>query len=297
MLHFILAVLFTVSLYLIMRSFGRYNVNALHAVVFNYLACVGMGFLLLENRAEFSNLSWSSNATLLSLALGVMYVVVFVLIGISTQKAGVTVTSLASNMSLVIPVLFGLFVFKNNNKDFTWINYLGLIAAVVALVLSTLGKKEKNTTSSPLVLLLPLLLFISSGTNNTLINYLSSTFYTPAQTPLFVLISCVGAVVVGHSLLLIRVLFQNEKIAIQSLIGGLVLGIPNFLSFYFLLKSLSDFGNSAAYVFPIYNILCMLLSAGAAWVLFKEKLQPINKLGLIVAILAIILISYQELGL
>jgi multidrug transporter EmrE-like cation transporter len=75
-----------------------------------------------------------------------------------------------------------------------------------------------------------------------------------------------------------------------------VLGVPNVLSFYFLLKALGAFGNSAAFVFPIYNILSMLASAAAAWLLFRERLSPLNRLGLALAVLAIVLISYQELG-
>ena len=72
---------------------------------------------------------------------------------------------------------------------------------------------------------------------------------------------------------------------------------PNFLSFYFLLKALGAFGNSAAFVFPIYNILTMMASAAAAWLFFREKLNPLNRVGLLLAVIAIILISYQELGL
>jgi drug/metabolite transporter (DMT)-like permease len=58
---------------------------------------------------------------------------------------------------------------------------------------------------------------------------------------------------------------------------------------------LGDFGNSAAFVFPIYNVLSMLTSALMAWVLFKETLEPLNKLGLALAVVAICLISYQEI--
>lgn len=123
------------------------------------------------------------------------------------------------------------------------------------------------------------------------------SYYQPHEITLFMVISCVGAVLVGTVLLLGRVVFQGDKVTLRSVWGGLILGVPNFLSFYFLLKALGAFGNSAAFVFPIYNILTMMASAGAAWVLFKEKLNPLNRLGLVVAIVAILLISYQELGL
>lgn len=296
MLNFLLAVVFTVSLYLIMRAFPKYKVQPFHAVFFNYYSCVLMGLLLMPNRQQYFGTNWGSTPTLLTLALGAMFVVVFALIGITTTKVGVTAASLAGNMSLVIPVLFGLFVFKNNNKDFTFLNYLGLLLALVALALSTL-KKNGNAESvkKGAVLFLPVILFLASGTNNTLINYTSSTFYQPNESSLFTAIACTGAILIGNSYLLIRVLFFGEKVQWQSVVGGLILGFPNFLSFYFLLGALSDFGNSAAFVFPIYNVLSMLTSAFMAWLLFKETLEPLNKVGLAIAVLAIFLISYQEI--
>ncbi len=301
MIYFLLSVLFTVALYLIMRAYPRYQVHSFHAIVFNYYACVATGVVLSPDLSLFKAVQWTSQATVLTLALGIMFVTAFVLIGQTTQKVSVTAASLAANMSLVIPVLFGLFVFQNANKVFTPWNYLGLALALVALALGGIQRKSTANSHLPaptlLVLALPLLTFVATGTNNTLINYLSMRYYQPQEVTVFMVISCVGAVIVGTLLLLGRVLFQKEKVSMRSVAGGLVLGIPNFLSFYFLLKALGAFGNSAAFVFPIYNILTMMASWGAAWLLFRENLTPLNRLGLGLAVVAIVLISYQELGL
>lgn len=307
MVNFILAVLFTVALYLIMRAYPRFRVNSFHAIVFNYYSCVLTGLLLTSDLTIFRQVQWNSEGTLLTLALGTLFVVAFMFIGLTAQKVSVTAASLAGNMSLVIPVLFGLFVFKNNNKDFTILNYSGLILALVALALGAIqlpkksvkveANKERSSQFTSILWLLPILTFFGSGTNNTLINYLSSTYYSAGQTTVFMIIACTGAVVVGSAVLLYKVILKGEKLEFRSVIGGLILGVPNFLSLYFLLHALSDFGNSAAYVFPIYNILSMLVSSFAAWAIYKEKLNNYNRIGLALAVVAIILISYQELGL
>ncbi|CAG4993145.1 hypothetical protein DYBT9275_01112 [Dyadobacter sp. CECT 9275] len=302
MLYFFLAVLFTVALYLIMRAYPRYGVNSFHAVVFNYYSCVLTGLVLTPDLRVFTEVSWSSTGTLLTLALGILFVIAFILIGRTAQKVSVTASSLSANMSLVIPVIFGLFVFQNNNKVFTGTNYLGLVLAVLALALGAIQKKEASSIAVPgktpvMVVLLPVLTFFASGTNNTLINYLSSTYYAPGHTTVFMIIACSGAILVGTILLLLRVVYNKETVAWKSVAGGLLLGVPNFLSLYFLLKALSSFGNSAAYVFPIYNILTMLVASFTAWVVYQEKLNNLNRLGLVIAVIAVILISYQELGL
>ena len=304
MVYFLLAVLFTVALYLIMRSFSRFQVDAFHAVVFNYYSCVLTGLILTPSLAIFKTVRWDSAGSLVTLALGGMFVVTFLLIGLTAQKVSVTATSLAGNMSLVIPVLFGLFVFKNNNKEFTALNYAGLLIALLALALGVMqnGKKdnaenEQQTSSFNPLLALPLLTFLAAGTNNTLINYLSTKYYGPADTTLFMIIACSGAILIGTAVLIYRIAAGGQKLKLRSVIGGLILGVPNFLSLYFLLLALASFSNSAAFVFPIYNILTMLVSALAAWLIYREKLNHLNKFGLLLAVIAIVLISYQELGL
>lgn len=305
MLFFLLAVVFTVMLYLIMRAYPRYQVDSFHAVVFNYYSCVLTGLILTPDLRVFTQVQWTSEGTLLTMALGVMFVAAFMLIGLTAQKVSVTAASLAGNMSLVIPVLFGLFVFRNNNKDFTALNYLGLTLALVALALGAIQRSPKaadagnasDQVAKQALWIFPVLTFFASGTNNTLINFLSSKYYPAGQITVFMIIACFGAVVIGTSILIYRIIAHGHQLKLRSVLGGLLLGVPNFLSLYFLLLALAAFGNSAAYVFPIYNILTMLVSALAAWVLYKERLNTLNKWGLVLAVVAIVLISYQELNL
>lgn len=294
MIYFLLAVTFTVALYLLMRSFPKWGVNSFHAVVFNYYACVVTGIILTPHFSDtISLVQWTSEGSLFTLALGVLFIVVFLLIGKSTQKAGVTAASLAGNLSLVIPVLFGLFVFQNAHKTFTLINYAGLILTLPALALASWNG---GPTARRLSLIWPALYFLATGTNNTLINYLTSTYYEEGSHTLFMIIACLGATLIGSALVLAQSIKSGKWPSARSIGAGLILGVPNFLSLYFLLKALVHYGNSAAFVFPVYNILTMLASAMMAYWLFKEKLARVNQAGLLIAILAIILISYQELG-
>ncbi|PWJ58376.1 hypothetical protein CLV98_104235 [Dyadobacter jejuensis] len=297
MIYFALSVFFTVCLYLIMRAYPSHRVNSFHAVVVNYYACVLTGLVLTPDLNIFSQIDYSSKASLLTLSLGALFIAIFLLIGLTAQKVSVTASSLAANMSLVIPVVFGLFIFQNNNKVFTPLNYAGIVLALVAL---TLGGIKKNSTQHQRrnlwLLSLPILTFIGTGTNNTLINYLTFTYYSPSQSTVFMIIACSGAALIGTLLLATSIWKTKEMLSIRSIMGGVLLGIPNFLSLYFLLKALQIFANSAAFVFPIYNILTMLVSSVAAWLLYKEKLSGLNRLGLLVAIISVILISYQELG-
>lgn len=302
MWYFLLSVGFTVALYLLLRAFPSYKINNFHAIVANYYACVLTGLVLTPDWSVFQQIDMGSEGTLYTLLLGGLFITSFLLIGVTTQKAGVTASSLAGNLSLVIPVFFGLFVFQNTNKDFTFFNYTGIVLAVVALALASMRAPDVSSSKraglSWAIWVFPVLTFIASGTNNTLINYLTMTYYGEGSNTVFMIVACCGSILIGSALVGWNVWIKRvEVFEWKNVAAGFILGVPNFLSLYFLLKALSSYGNSAAFVFPIYNILSMLLSALTAYLLFKEKLTLPNKIGVVIAVVAVVLLSYQELGL
>jgi multidrug transporter EmrE-like cation transporter len=61
------------------------------------------------------------------------------------------------------------------------------------------------------------------------------------------------------------------------------------------LKALTFFQNNGAVFYPIYNVGIILLSSVLAMIFFGERLSRINYLGLILSILALFLLSHQEI--
>lgn len=293
--YLFLSIVLSVALLLNFRLFPRYNVNTFQAIVFNYPVCFITGFLLLPAGQSFS-IDFGQTWTWLALALGVGFIVTFRLSGLSTQRMGLTATSLANNLSLVIPVGFSLLVFGSAGKTFDGFNYLGLVLAVVAVGLSTYKKENTRTAAGfSWYALLPLAVFLCYGATNTMINYMNIRFIPSADKTVVVTLTMVlGAIGAGLLMLLIRQLQQREPIEGRSLIGAITLGVPNFLSFYTLLLALSAFKGNGAFVYPLYNIGVILLAALTAALFFRERLLPINKIGLVLAVLAIGLISWQE---
>ncbi|QIP15459.1 EamA/RhaT family transporter [Spirosoma aureum] len=314
MLFLFLSVLLSVVLLLNFRLFPKYDVNTFQAIVFNYPICFLTGYLLLPAGQSFT-IDFPQTWTWLALGLGVGFILTFMLSGASTQRMGITVTSLANNLSLVIPVCFSLFVFQVGGKVFDALNYLGLVLALVAVGLSTY-KKESNELSvetpvlegqpipSPITprrlganVLLPVAVFLFYGATNTMINYMNIRYISSADKTIVVMLTMVlGAVVAGLVMLIVRVMQGKEVIQGRNLIGAVTLGVPNFLSFYTLLLALSQFGGNGAFVYPLYNIGVILIAALMAAVFFREQLSIANKIGLALAVLAISLISWQELA-
>jgi drug/metabolite transporter (DMT)-like permease len=70
---------------------------------------------------------------------------------------------------------------------------------------------------------------------------------------------------------------------------GLILGVPNVLSIHFLLAALSEL--PAIVVFPVMNIGVIVVTATAAYILWKEQINLYGKIAIAVGIAAILLLK------
>ena len=295
MLYLILSIIFNVAIFIAFRIFAQFGIRTLPAIVVNYFVCVLTGLVFLGNIRDIGTILTVGNEWIIfALLLGLLFIFTFYMIAVTTQRLSVTVTSIAAKMSLAIPVIFSLFVFQIESKPFDAFNYLGILTAFLAIYLSSLKKKEKESqlvVKNWALLLLPLGVFICSGIIDTLINYTTYHYLTDAEAAVFPLVIFFVAGVVGVALQLVR----GQKTGLKELIGGIGLGIPNYFSIYFIVRALAAFENNGAFFYPILNINIILFSSLFAIVFFKEKLLRINKFGLALAVMAIFLISYQEI--
>ena len=274
------------------RIFGIYKLNIFPVIVINYVTCIITGLLFIDSdniigRIIVSN--WKAPA----FVLGAMFIITFYLMAITTQRFSISVSSIASKMSLAIPVAASIFIFNVQSKEYDIFNYIGILAALPAIYLVSRKNKESSTDiiSSSFLKLLPLGVFLFSGIIDTMINYLNLHFLPESDQGLFLIAIFGSAATIG----VLTIIIKKIKITFTSIIGGFLLGFVNYFSVYFLLKSLSEFGNDGALVFPLVNVGIVLLSAFVSIFVFNERLQLLNKIGLLVAMIAIILISYQEM--
>ncbi len=291
MIYLLLCVLMNVGIFLIFRAFSHYHIPTFQAIVINYLVCVLTGILFLGNVSFVSLITIDEPWVVIALVLGAIFIGTFYLMALTTQVLGVTVSSIASKMSLVIPVIISLFIFNIASRELVVFNYIGIGLAVIAIFLSSIKKKkEKDVKFNTLIFLMPALVFIMGGVIDTSINYTSHKYLSAETQGVFPIVIFFCALCIGAVVLLIR----REKINLKSWIGGTCLGVINYFSVYFLVKSLAAFGNDGAIVYPVINVGIILISSISAVLIFKEKLSGLNKLGLGMAVVAVLMIFYQE---
>ncbi len=291
MIALLLSIVFSVALLVNFRLHPRWQIDTFQAIVFNYPVCflTGLAFLPTGQHFELSQ----HESTYYAFLLGVGFVLTFLLSGVSTQKMGMTATSLANNISLVVPVTVSL-LFWGKSKDFDGFNYMGLGMALVAVVMSTLKKEADTQASRSKEWFLPVGVFVMYGITNTTFNYLNAQYVTKAGATIpFTLTILLGSMLFGSIFWTIRLWKKQLTWHWKNVVAAIPLGIPNFLSFLYLLKALDVYDNNGAYVLPLYNIGVILGSSLVGVLIFKEKLSLVNGLGLLLAVLAIVLLSYQ----
>ena len=233
--------------------------------------------------SQLPNLNWFYY----SLVLGALFIIVFNLMAITTQRSGLSAVSVATKMSVVIPVLFGL-IYYNESLGAT--KLIGIGIALIAVYLTS-KKSNQGISINRKLILLPILVFVGSGIIDTSLKFLEDTYVANNDVPLFSAIIFLAAAIIGFIIIIIQVIKGSLKFEIKNVIAGICLGVPNYFSIYYLVKALrSDILESSG-IFGINNVSIVMLSTFAGIFLFKEKLIRKNWIGIALAILSIILIS------
>jgi drug/metabolite transporter (DMT)-like permease len=77
----------------------------------------------------------------------------------------------------------------------------------------------------------------------------------------------------------------------KSILGGIVLGIPNYFSLYFMIKMLEHPTWKSATIFTVHNVCIVAFTTLLGLLLFKEKLNKANIIGLVLAMISLILVT------
>lgn len=288
MIHLILAILCSTAIFVVMRLFKRFELDNHQALAWNYAMAAGLGTLMsaLNGPITFpASEPWFP----LSLVTGFWFILSYVLMTVSSQQSGVTITSLSSKLSVVIPTLFGVIILK---EQLGTIPAIGIVLALVALIL-VVGKEQNHDTKSKfsfLTILLPVSIFFCTGIGDVLMKITETANTAQDMTPMIAFIYSVSFVF-GVVLVAIDLIRKKSKWQWKNAVGGIVLGVTNFFSTFFVYHAMRVFDNVV--LFPIYNIGVVCLTALMGLLLFKEKLTWKNYLGLAIAIIAVILITVK----
>lgn len=286
MIYLLISIFFATMLVVILKWFVRWGIPQHYGIVFNYGVCMVIGWLSngsLPTIHELNN--W--DGTFPALGLGIMFFSIFNIIALSSKYLGIGVTSIAFKISFIIPVVAAVFLYKEP------VHFPMVAAVICALgaVLAISMKKEKSgipgANVPAWVGVLPLAIFIGSGANDAFLNFIQVSHLSEADNHLFNALIFTAAFGFGFLLFFHQKAFWKWK----YLLGGIVLGIPNYGSIYFLLLAMQTSGMKYSMLFPAYNLGIILTGVALGWLFFREKIDRSGYIGLLLAALALGFIS------
>lgn len=287
MIYLILMVLLNAVVTIILKLFARFRVDHLQAIIINYWVCVATGSFFLGHFPLGSG-SVAQEWFPLALLMGGGFILVFNLFAYCTKANGITTATVANKLSLVIPVIFSIFLY---DEHLSAVHLCGIVLAFPAVYLAS-SATESGQAQQRLHLGWIILLFCCSGLLDTAMKYAQQR-YLPAQEDQAVytihLFAVAGAI--GTLILIFLLLTGKAKFSLRNVLGGLVLGIPNYFSIYYLVRMLnSNFIKSSAMI-PLSNIGVLFVSSFSAILFFGEKMNGKRWLGLALSLVVIVLLA------
>ncbi len=285
MLDLALSVFCSSLIFVIFKLFEVYKIQTLYAIITNYVVACIVGLIFYEGTLfiyEIPNTPWFGP----TLLLGILFILVFNIMARSSQQNGVGVTSVATKMSLVIPVVLGIFLY---NEQLSLLKIIGIVIALVAVYFTSVKKNSLAIKKDALIL--PFLVFLGSGIIDSSIKYFQETKLSTSEFPLFSSTVFAAAATTGIFFILMKSFKNSLKVNFRNILGGITLGIPNYFSIFFLLRALQHKSLNSASVFTINNVAIVMFSTLLGILLFKEQLSIKNWLGIGLAIISIFLVA------
>ena len=285
MIYLILAILFSTGVFVAMRLFERFGLDNHQALMWNYVFASATGFIVCDKFDTLPQLvdePWFG----LSILTGFWFIFTYLLMTASTQRSGVTVTSLSSKLSVVLPILAGVIML---GERLNFVATMGIVLALVALVLVLGGKKESGNKNNR-KWLLPVFIFFGTGTGDILMK-ITEQQNTVGNLGFMIAFIYFVALVFGVIIVVWDLAIGKSKWQWKSAVGGIGLGVINYFSTYSVYNAMRCFDNVV--LFPIYNIGVVSVTALVGWLCFKEKLTLKNYIGLVIAVIAVILITFR----
>ncbi len=289
MILLLLSIISSTIIYALFKVFGLWKLRTFQAIVANYFTAAVFGIYAAGYNAQSDVLRepWLPMAVL----TGILFISLFYLMAHTSQVNGVAPTSVASKMSMLIPVAW--FIISDPDEKAGVLKIAAIFIGLTAVLLAT-SKKQKPEGKQPIAWLL-IVLFIGSGLLDLTLAYTEKfMLHTVAVRLQFTAIPFATAFLLGSMLLAWRIFRKQECLHVNSLLAGIVLGLVNYASIHFLLATLGSGFMSRSAILPSNNMGIVALSTLVGVLAFRERLTGANIIGVVLAVLSIGLLIFEE---
>lgn len=288
MSYILLSVMCSVVVSVLLKLAPRWRVDVRQAIAGNYLVAALLCLALLHPSPTLLLRSPGDPAWVVLLALGCLLPSMFLVLARSVQRVGVVATDAAQRLSLLLPLIAAFTLF---GELLTWQKGLGLaigLAAMACIVVrrNATGAPSGNTAGG---WYWPVVVFVGMGAIDILFKRMAQLTQVPFADVLLAtfvlafvlaLFYVVWLYVSGHG----RWSWRHGALA-------LLLGAFNFGNILFYIQAHRHLAGDPALVFSVMNIGVIVLATLVGVCFFRERPGRLNRLGLLLAVVAVILLA------
>lgn len=275
------------------KIFHSKNIDSDQAIFFNYLTAFVLGVLFSLHGEVVVN-PFKADWFLAVVFLGFIFMAGMVVLSDSTRRVGVAISTVCSRSSMVIPIIVSYLMIDGSSRP-KWL-IIGLVLIAMGM---TIWKGKDDGNGHKLTfrdILAPVTVFLSFGLSNSamkvLQNHISTYIPGRSEQDINSEISLATAGVFFFAMIICSYSFfkkgadgKRVPLSFRNILGGVSLGIINYLCTYTLMLSMKTVDSSL--LFPIHNVGIVAIGAIVGWLAYKEKLRPHQVLGIVLAAVSI----------
>ncbi|MFM1946156.1 MAG: hypothetical protein RL207_439 [Bacteroidota bacterium] len=281
-MELLFAILFSSFIFVLFKLFPRFQIDTFQAIVVNYFVAFLCGYLFFPfhlSKLVSVDLFWFMN----TVSASILFIGLFLIMGISSQRNGLSSTSVAVKMSMALSVL-GMMI--SYSEEIQWVKIAGIVLAIAGVIGMTIQPtSQKNEVSSAWMLIV---LFVGSGLLDFLLNYIQHHVLIENETAFFTAFAFGMAGVIGVCIALFLWIQGKLKPSLRNLLAGILLGVPNFFSIYFLMKAYHVLPWSGSSILAVINVSIVVIASIIGLFFFQEKWTKNKIIGFISALISIL---------
>ena len=273
MMYLTIAVLCSVAVSVLLKILRQRDIDIRQTIVAGYPVAFLLTWFLLK--PDVSGMSALGGAWVIIIALGVLLPAVFIVLGRAIAAVGMVATDAAQRLSLIIPIVAAFLLF---GEVLTGTRIFGLLLGFLAL--GALIYRPQQRQINKQAKYIPLWLFGVWAGYGIIDILFKQVAKQGAAFPLTLFISFgLAGLLLFIYLLIVRVRWQGNALA-----AGLLLGALNVGNIYAYIRAHQVLSESPSIVFTGMNVGVIAVATLIGVGVFKESLNRINILGLLLAI-------------
>ncbi len=230
------------------------------------------------NHTSFSASATITYSILLGFIAGLLFFGSLVLYRYSIRYNGLAISGTFAKLGISVPVLMSLLLWNTFPSSVQW---SGIILSMVAVLFLYNWKQSGAISHFSLSLIFVLVLMgLAEFSNKVFQQYAVSSYKS-----LFLF------VVFGTAFLysILNQFFRKTKCGSKELLFGLLIGVLNYGSSYFLIQALGSI--PAIIAFPMFSAGTVLCISGFSRIVFKEKWSQNMIIAIVLSIISVILMN------